>query len=671
MNKQLWQIVGLLFTLHPFNGLASDTRVNSLLKKQYLSKFIDKTRKHPDEKYIAPSEFDELRRYSLSDRMTPLRTRSLLLHYLCPECAGKTNPQNSPPVNIHSDAWHDFQVFQVEGKAHVYDTAFPGMSLMGEVYGAYLLAAGATQNPGTLKSRQNLIRAIQISGQADQLQTVINQLNRILPSGLSIFDRKHPFNTFATGQLFMDENIIGTLANTTTPEIISPSDLEALLQNLTRTRDNFVNMNLNGQYARSIVYVPLLMIVISATSQIVNFQLIKNARTLNLLPWQGVKNYLANSVILPSKLGGLSPLLLITVDFLVQAQQTYQLHWASKNAMEVLSYELTAIKPFIELLFSFNDIQGLPLIDFSLSLNESTLVYHLQKQMSELNSNNINHFYYNQFPKVTSTLRMLLLLRETIARYLVNIAQLDFYLAVAEGTKNPDLWCFAEYHQNNKQPKLTALQLWNPIIPADKAVPSDIKLGGKNPASIILTGANASGKSTFLRALGINSIFMAQTLGVAASKRFTLSPFTDLVSLMEKRDSKGRSSYETEVDAIVQAWAISSNLPQSHRNLILADELFRTTNPGEGASASRLLAQKLGSLSQVSLLVSTHFKEMTGLATEYPSLFANKHMSIEIDDNRQITKMNYRLTNGPTPSANAIQLFEQNFRKTYPELFPE
>ena len=293
-------------------------------------------------------------------------------------------------------------------------------------------------------------------------------------------------------------------------------------------------------------------------------------------------------------------------------------------------------------------------------------------KINNLNTGN-SHFFQGDLAAVASTLRWLMLIRETIVRYLANIATLDFYLAVAEAISDSDSWSFASYEKKNMpRPKLSARKLWNPLLSPDRAITSDVVVGGNKPASMVLTGVNASGKSTLLRGVGINVIFMAQTLGVVAAREFKLRPFTHFDSLMEKRDHYGRSSYETEVDAVARVWSAISQLSKGHRSLVLADELFRTTNPAEGVAASKVLVRNLGSLPHVSLLVSTHFTDMKQLAVESPELFANKHMSVEVDDEtNKITKMYYRLADGPSTSRNAIQLFEQKIRDKYPELYQD
>ena len=673
MNKQISKLYPVLLLL-VFNILqvqAHDFDTHSVLKNQYLSKFREnQTTEDQDE--ILPEEIEpeNLRRYPLSERMTPLRIRTILIRFLCPECAKKKNRENTYKLHYNTDVWSDTQVFQITGKAHIYDAAFPATTLLGEVYGAWLLVAGATWNTRILEQRQQLIRLIQQSGQVDQLQKLLADLQPVLTSGLAIFDRSHPFNTLAKANIFIEEVVAG--------EWIQNSEFSSAaesyfgwdrLNHARQTNQRLFNQNLRGDTVKTWVYTPYITGLMALGIGGQYYLLSRGVRALEYKPWQGCSNCVGNIM----KLGGYTQFLTIPVALIQSVFDLYNQHGGFKNVKEVLSDELMAIKPFLQALFAFRDVHNLPLINFTLTGDEQIILDNVLSKIDLIRVDS-SHFFHNEIVQATSALRWLLLLRGTIVRYMANVARLDFYISVAEGVRKSSRWSFAEYDTNyqRQEPKLIATQLWNPVLSPEKAVSSNLYLGGKQPASVVLTGANASGKSTFLRGLGINAIFMAQTLGVAAAKEFKLRPFTHFDSLMEKRDKTGRSSYETEVELVARVYGVNSQLSKKHRSLILADELFRTTNPHEGAAASKILVENLGGFPHVSLLVSTHFKNMRELADEYPKLFANKHMSVEIDDQtNEITKMNYRLKSGPSPSRNAIQLFERKMRGKYPELFED
>ena len=675
MNKKLeWTCLYAVAFLSLFNVAllgASELNPREILKKHYLSKFIENS-KDTDAMQLVDEEEDTIRPYPLIERMTPLKTRTILLHFLCPECSGKTHLRNNFPINYHSDVWLDTQVFQVAGKKHIYDAAFPGATLLGEVYGAYMLVKGGTQDLKLLKLRQKLIRQIQLRGVAGEFRERLTSVEQWLARGTAIFDRKHPFNMVSKGGIFSDEKDVGDFMGSGVPGSLLEHYTGVSKQERTvQANEQALANNLRGEYAWQMVQAPYLLGLITVAVAFVDYKFTGRARALTLLPWQGFGNCIVNSLKSLTMLGGFAPYVVLPAALFHSAREMYMSHWNLKNVKEVLTQELLDIEPFLDALFSFRDIVNLPLVDFHLTESERVTIDMMLKRIKNLDRGE-SHFFQRSLPEVAGALRQLLLLRESIIRYLINIARLDFYISVAEVTQDTRLWSFAEFiddEQVKLKPWLAARKLWNPALSPDKAVPSDVAFGGKRPASIVLTGANASGKSTFIRGVGINTIFMAQTLGVAAAERFKIRPFSHFHSLMEKRDRHGRSSYETEVDAVVRVWDINSKLSTGHRSLILADELFRTTNPKEGSGASEVMSKKLGYLPHVSLLVSTHFSNMRQLAVEHPERFANKHMSVETDDQTgEIISMHYQLMDGPSPSTNAISLFKQKFTEQFSDL---
>ncbi len=679
MNKQRWSfsIVVLFLWCNAFPAWTEELGSHELLKKHYLSQFIEKnqgdTEYEPRSLDIDP---DELKRYPLNERMTPLKTRTILLHYLCPECSGGKPRGKVLPLFYHTDVWRDIQVFQVPGKAHLYDAAFPGTTVMGEVYGAYTLVAGASRNLTLLETRQELIRQIQQRSLAEQFRESLKQMEENLNHGLAIFDRQHPFNTLSKANIFIEEEVVKEwMKNSEFSSAVSylGGDAEVLGMNF---KARFIHQNLDGSHADRMVKMSYLTAMMSTVVGPLEYWLSSGARSLELSPWQGCRDCVSNSLKLITKLGGYSQYIFFPLSIGQSIHQIYHDQRMYKNTRDVLIDELVSLKPFLNTLFSFSDIRNLPLINFNLNDNEKRILNVVLSKIEYLETVEDDYFL-GSVSKAASALRWLRLLRSTIIRYLVNVSKLDFYISVAEGTRNTSLWSFVDYDENHWRqieptPKIAAKKLWNPLLPPEKAISSDLMLGGDHPANIVLTGANASGKSTFLRGLGINTIFLAQTLGVAAAKKFEFRPYTHFNSLMEKRDKNGRSSYETEVDNVLRVWEVNRKLTSHDHSMVLADELFRTTNAKEGASASKLLIRKLGNLPHLSLLVSTHFKSLNTMAVKYPERFANKHMSVEIDDEtREITRMHYRLKDGISPSSNAIQMFDKKMRSQYPALYQD
>lgn len=167
---------------------------------------------------------------------------------------------------------------------------------------------------------------------------------------------------------------------------------------------------------------------------------------------------------------------------------------------------------------------------------------------------------------------------------------------------------------------------------------------------VLLTGSNASGKSTFLKTVAVNAI-LAQSIHTCAADSYK-TPFFHVYSSMALRDdiSGGESYYIVEIKALKRILdaAASGEKPV----LCFVDEVLRGTNTVERIAAS---TQILSSLSGSGILcfAATHDIELTGLLEKE---FDNYHFEEEVK-NGDIC-FNYSLQNGKATTRNAIRLLQ-------------
>src|SRR5204863_7401976 len=114
----------------------------------------------------------------------------------------------------------------------------------------------------------------------------------------------------------------------------------------------------------------------------------------------------------------------------------------------------------------------------------------------------------------------------------------------------------------------------HPLVAAP--VPNSIALGP--PHGVIVTGSNMSGKSTFLRTIGVAAV-MSQTVATVLARAYS-SPPLDVRSCIGRSDDivSGKSYYRVEVESVL-ALVQASQAEAPH--LFLFDELFRGTNAVE------------------------------------------------------------------------------------------
>ena len=203
-------------------------------------------------------------------------------------------------------------------------------------------------------------------------------------------------------------------------------------------------------------------------------------------------------------------------------------------------------------------------------------------------------------------------------------------------------------------PFLNIESVAHPLL--EKPVRNSVSL---RKGGILVTGSNMSGKTTFIKAIGVNMLF-AQTLHFCLAKKFS-SSFFNTLTLIGRKDNiiEGKSYY---LDEILTLLRIIQASRQDVPCLCLIDELFRGTNSVERISASTevllFLAKKNGLV-----FASTHDLELTRLVA---GAYVNYHFQEEIGEHGLV--FTYQLREGPSETRNAIKLLRH---VGYPEEITE
>lgn len=167
---------------------------------------------------------------------------------------------------------------------------------------------------------------------------------------------------------------------------------------------------------------------------------------------------------------------------------------------------------------------------------------------------------------------------------------------------------------------------------------------------VLLTGSNASGKSTFLKTAALNAI-LAQTIHTCMADGYR-APLFHVYSSMALRDDigGGESYYIVEIKALKRILDGASKGRQPI--LCFVDEVLRGTNTVERIAASTQILASLGS-SGILCFAATHDIELTELLGDQ---FDNYHFEEEVRDGDVV--FNYRLLEGKATTRNAIRLLE-------------
>ncbi len=217
--------------------------------------------------------------------------------------------------------------------------------------------------------------------------------------------------------------------------------------------------------------------------------------------------------------------------------------------------------------------------------------------------------------------------------------------------KNPK-YIFPKISESGE--KLKVEEIVHPLLFQEIVVSNDFEIVEKTEISII-TGANMTGKSTFLRTIGVNLVLAMNGCPVAA-KEFSFVPM-DLFTSMRTSDSlnDGTSYFNAE---ILRLRNLVENLENGKPQFIILDEILKGTNSKDKLTGSELFLEKLmKSKTLFSCLIATHDLELTKIEEKFPAKI--KNYCFELQNNNDELETDYKLQNGVTKSMNAIYLMKK------------
>lgn len=222
------------------------------------------------------------------------------------------------------------------------------------------------------------------------------------------------------------------------------------------------------------------------------------------------------------------------------------------------------------------------------------------------------------------------------------LGELDAFQSMASVRRGMRQCCRPQFVEQKDY--LSAVQLGHPMLKG--AVCNDITIDGKN---VVLTGSNMSGKSTFLRTIGLN-VILSQTFYMAMAKEYKTSFFNILTSISPSDDMmEGRSYYMAEAEALLRMIRV---VDEERCTLLLIDEIFRGTNPTERVAAASSLLTYL-SEHNCMVVVATHDIEITENVKEQ---YDNYHFEENVT--KEALEFDYLLKPGVLKKPNGIRILE-------------
>ena len=235
---------------------------------------------------------------------------------------------------------------------------------------------------------------------------------------------------------------------------------------------------------------------------------------------------------------------------------------------------------------------------------------------------------------------------DSILKLIDNIGELDACISIASFRELLTLWCkpeFKSWESGVTQIEMAVEDLYHPLL--QEAVANSFQVAG----GTLVTGSNASGKSTFLKNVAMNSI-LAQTLVTCTCSSYQASFLKVMTSMALRDDIESGESY-----FIVEIKSLKRILEESKKReplLCIIDEVLRGTNTVERIAASSRI---LNALRQKWVLpfAATHDIELSYILD---SQYENYHFEEDVQEKEVV--FSYILKKGRATSRNAIQLLD-------------
>jgi hypothetical protein len=209
------------------------------------------------------------------------------------------------------------------------------------------------------------------------------------------------------------------------------------------------------------------------------------------------------------------------------------------------------------------------------------------------------------------------------------------------------------YKKDSTKAFLKIDRMFHPTM-SGRSVKNNVRL--TSTKDMLITGPNAGGKSTYVKAIASN-VMLGQTLGYACADRMEFTPFALLNTCIHIPDTKGvESLFQAEMNRCGSNLQAVKHLAAHQHALLLFDEIFNSTNVIEGIAGAYAILDALSKFPNCINIITTHYPYLSKLPG-----YACYRMNAVLDSEGNVDHFPYVLTRGVSKQYIALEMLRAGF----------
>lgn len=211
----------------------------------------------------------------------------------------------------------------------------------------------------------------------------------------------------------------------------------------------------------------------------------------------------------------------------------------------------------------------------------------------------------------------------------------------------------ARFDFTSKVPRYAFHDCWHVSLSKGNVVKNSLA-NSNAKRNCIITGPNASGKSTFIKAVLLN-VLLSQSIAYCGAEIFALTPFNYIGSQICVPDCKGKESlFEAEMSRSKSNLEYVVENPKS-KCILFLDEIFNSTNPLEGICGSHSIVKNIGKQHNAVVFLTTHYDYICDLNSNKYALY-----KFDCDIEGGSIKYDYEIKHGVNKQLVALDILKMS-----------